>query len=52
MQCWVIDFLPAFFITGQCSTVEETWLQTQALLAARGSQAFTNLTADAHGASP
>lgn len=36
--------------SGQCSFAEETWLQTQALSAARASRTPTNLTANAPGA--
>lgn len=44
--------LTVSFTSGLCSTVEETWRQTQALLAVRGSQAFTNPTANVPGGSP
>lgn len=45
------SYCPTYCIPGLCSTVEETWFQTQALLAVRGFPASTNPTADASGAS-
>lgn len=47
-------FLPVLTISptsGLCSTVVETWWQTQVLLAARASRAITNQTANVPGAS-
>lgn len=44
--------LTVSFTSGLSSTVGETWCQTQALLAVRGSQAFTSPTANVPGVSP
>lgn len=44
--------LTVSFTSGLSSTAEETWCQTQALLAVRGSQAFTSPTANVPGVSP